>query len=144
MYSGEVPYDKKIAIVSMVSPPEPGEDPASLVTKLDGYWYKVLRLQFQDIDPSHCSPEWIATHVPMTDDHANQIIDFLLEVEQHVDEIWTHCEAGISRSAAVSKFIASVYCTPFPDSYTLYNKHVFSTLRKVYGRRAYSSMPIPG
>jgi hypothetical protein len=144
IYSSEVPYDKKIAIISMVSPAEPGEDPASLVTKLDGFWYKVLRLQFQDIDPTHCSSEWIAERKPMTEEHAQQIIAFLLEVEDEVDEIWAHCEAGISRSAAVAKFIATVYGSFFPESYSLYNKHVFSTLRRVYGLAGLQGEPVPG
>jgi hypothetical protein len=144
MYSSEVPYDKKIAIISVVSPAEPGEDPASLVTKLDGFWYKVLRLQFHDIDPSHCSPERIAQHKPMTEEHARQIIAFLLEVENDADEIWVHCEAGISRSAAVAKFIATVYGSFFPESYSLYNKHVFSILRRVYGLASLQGEPVPG
>lgn len=144
MYSSTVPYGKKIAIVSMVSPPEMGEDHDAAVTKLEGFWFKALKLQFQDIDPTHCSSEWIAAHKPMTDEQAQQVIDFLLEVENEVDEIWTHCEAGISRSAAVSKFIASIYGSPFPDDYRHYNQHVFSTLRRVHAIAGLHGKLVPG
>jgi len=53
-----------------------------------------------------------------------------------------HCEGGISRSAAVSKFVAQIYNLEFPEGYSLYNRHVFSTLLRVHGTSLYGEGPL--
>jgi len=97
-------------------------------------WEKVLSLEFHDADPS--AKNLKSGKRLFSDDDAIKILKFLKKHED--DHVRTtaicHCEAGISRSAAVSKFIARIYLLPFQDSYSLYNKHVFSTLLQVYGR----------
>jgi len=89
-------------------------------------WHSVLRLEFDDID----TPE--EPYIFFSDSHANQIIDFVEEVQRghEVEGILIHCQAGISRSAAVAKWIAEKYGLGFPEKYMLYNKHVYRTLRE--------------
>lgn len=102
-------------------------------------WKDVMRLQFHD-----------ATRKPEKDDKilfdeamALSILKFLKKNEDLVTEAIAQCEAGISRSAAVSKFIAQIYQLPFPEGYAHYNRHVFETLYKLYEKCAYGEGPIP-
>ncbi|NCN89504.1 MAG: hypothetical protein GW936_08735 [Gallionella sp.] len=104
-----------------ISITQPGEH----VDIKDG-WHSVLRLHFHDID----TPE--EPYTLFSDQLANEIIDF---VERVAD-----CQAGISRSAAIAKWIAERCGLGFPEKYMLYNKHVYRTLReaacmKDYGDR---------
>jgi predicted protein tyrosine phosphatase len=87
-------------------------------------WGDILRLKFHDIDKA-----W-QNYVLISDEQADEIIAWLKEHEDEFKKIVVHCAAGISRSAAVAKFIAEVYDLQFPESYNLYNKLVYSTLRK--------------
>jgi hypothetical protein len=100
-------------------------------------WLEVVKLEFNDIDPTHCSDEWTAQWTLFDDDMANKIIDALERQRHTAKVIVAHCEAGISRSAAVSKFAAMYFSFPFPETYMLYNKHVFSTLVRVWRQRLY-------
>lgn len=102
-------------------------------------WVKLVSLEFNDIDPTHCSPEWIQQWVLFDDMMADQIIDALEETRDQVSVYAVHCEAGISRSAAVSKFISRYFNLSFPDTYSLYNKHVFSVLLRRWQQRIYGS-----
>lgn len=45
--------------------------------------------------------------------------------------------ACISRSAGVAKFISVFFNLQFPESYMLYNKHVFSSLIRRWNQRNY-------
>ena len=45
-----------------------------------------------------------------------------------------HCNAGISRSSAIAKFLCEIYRLYFPDKYNLYNKLVYSILVKVWNQ----------
>lgn len=120
---------KKIALISIVSPDD-DEEGETTSPHLDGYWYKVLYLRFHDIDTTKCSDEWVARSTPFNDEHVQQIKEFLNLVENNVDGVWVHCEAGISRSAAVAKYIDLKYDSKvFPDSYSLYNKFIYGKLR---------------
>jgi len=89
-------------------------------------WHSVLKLEFDDID----TPE--EPYILFSDSQANRIIDFVEEVRasHEVEGILVHCQAGISRSAAVAKWIAEKYGLSFPGKYMLYNKHVYRTLRE--------------
>lgn len=99
-----------------------GLNPASLKNG----WHSVLRLEFDDID----TPE--EPYILFSDTQANQVIDFVQAVRDsyEVEGILVHCQAGISRSAAVAKWIAERYKLPFNEQYMLYNKHVYRTLRE--------------
>lgn len=99
-------------------------------------WHSILRLEFDDIDVvgDFDTPK---PYILFNDTHANRIIEFAEAVsESHkVEGILVHCQAGISRSAAVAKWISEKYQLPFAESYALYNKHVYRVLREEMLRR---------
>ena len=140
---GVVPADTKVALLSFVSPDGFG---GSEVTdpKLDAYWHHVFKQRFHDIDPTNCSSAFVNQYQSFTHEQAEALIEFLISIEADVDEVWAHCEAGISRSAAASKYIAYAYGSYFPETYSLYNKHVFTTLVRAHNTRAYDDLPYPG
>jgi predicted protein tyrosine phosphatase len=133
----------KVGLLSFVSPMGFGGEPTT-EPNLDGYWHKVLKLRFDDIDPANCRAAFLEQYQAFTEEQAEEILDFLLEIEAEVDQIWTHCEAGISRSAGAAKYIAYAYGSEFPESYSLYNKHVFTTLVRAHNVRMYEDKPFPG
>ena len=96
-------------------------------------WKDVLFLEFHDVD---CNPQGFKYTV-FDENLSQQIIDFCEKHKDDVDQIIVHCEAGISRSAGVSKFIAMIYNLDFPSNYMLYNKLVFSTLLRTWGKSQY-------
>lgn len=98
-------------------------------------WKAVLRLQFHDVTISKNSLD--NAYVLFDEQMALQIFRFLKEHEESVEQAIVHCEGGVSRSAAVSKFIAQIYSCDFPEGYQAYNRHVFQELYKAYGRCAY-------
>ena len=138
-----IPADKRVVILSFISPDGFGGSEVRPV-KLDGYWHKVLEQRFHDIDPSNCSSAFLDQYIPFSPKQAEEVIEFLLQVEEEADEVWTHCEAGISRSAGAAKYIAYAYNSYFPETYSLYNKHVYSLLVKAHNTRAYENRPFPG
>lgn len=88
-------------------------------------WERVLRLEFDDID----TPE--EPYQMFTEQQARDVIEFVQDCTQSgIDGILVHCHAGVSRSAAIAKWIAERYLLPFPSGYMLYNKHVFKVLRE--------------
>jgi len=99
----------------------------------DNSWLDVLRLEFDDVDPSHMNPQQAAMFRLFNEEDAAKIIEFLQKYSDVVEDAVVHCEAGISRSAAVSKFIAYTNYLQFPEDYNLYNKHVYGTLMRVQG-----------
>lgn len=133
----------KVALLSFVSPDGFGGTEVT-EPKLDSYWFRVFKQRFHDIDPSKSRAAIVQQYVLFDEQQAEDIIEFLLEVEDETQEIWTHCEAGVSRSAAVAKYISYAYGCMFPESYSLYNRHVFSTLVKAHNKRSYDGRPYPG
>jgi len=125
--------NKDVAIISITE-----NDFANL--SLD--WKYRLNLQFHDIDlPSikvNLRDRVKEKYICFNDDHAKQIMDFLTEVEDKVEKIIVHCHAGISRSAAVAKFIAEKYSLYFNHQYSLYNKSVYRICRKVEFKEVWS------
>ena len=100
-------------------------------------WHSVLRLEFDDIDTEE------EPYILFNEAHANRIIEFVTEVRDghEIEGILVHCQAGISRSAAVAKWIAERYQLPFPNKYSLYNKHVYRVLRStMMGKRLASGL----
>ncbi|MDE1941767.1 MAG: dual specificity protein phosphatase family protein [Betaproteobacteria bacterium] len=93
--------------------------------KLREGWRDILRLEFHDID----GPQ--EPYDLFSDDQAREIIRFVNAHAPSVRGILVHCKAGISRSAAVAKWIAESYGLPFPVEYGRYNKHVYATLKNV-------------
>jgi len=133
----------RVALLSFVSPDGFGGTDVT-EPKLDSYWFRVFKQRFHDIDPSKSRAAIVQQYVMFDEQQAEDIITFLLEVEIDAHEIWAHCEAGVSRSAAAAKYIAYAYGCEFPETYSLYNRHVFSTLVKAHNKRAYDGQPYPG
>ena len=105
------------------------------------HWLEVVKLEFNDIDPSHCSEEWVLQWKLFDDEMANQVIDAFERQAGKIDIVVAHCEAGVSRSAAICKFAAVYFNMHIPalDTYMLHNKHVFSTLLRVWRQRTYTT-----
>lgn len=99
--------------------------------KLHEEWHSILRLEFHDIDKAQ------EPYDLFSGEQAMQIIRFVDDHASKVRGILVHCRAGISRSAAVAKWVAIRYGLPFPESYSLYNRHVFAVLNNV---AAYAAM----
>jgi len=76
----------------------------------------------------------LAPHL-FTREQARQIIDFVKKCHMcRCEGILVHCKAGISRSAAVAKWIAERHKLDFPADYSLFNQHVYATLQAEHGR----------
>ena len=86
-------------------------------------WNDVLRLSFHDILPSTSNTD--GAYTLMQDEDAKVIVDFVHHVAPHVDGIIVHCKAGISRSAAVAKWICGEYKIPFNATYSKYNEFIY-------------------
>jgi predicted protein tyrosine phosphatase len=112
---------------AMISITQPSDSPAALQ---DG-WYRVLRMRFHDTDDA----DSVLTVFTKTD--AEAVVSFVRSVAEHVDGIVVHCHAGISRSAAIAKFIADEYQLPFPEKYASHNKLIYRMLNQVLWREAY-------
>lgn len=95
---------------------------------------KILRLKFDDIDQEILDdPRNRRIYKGINDTQTKEIISFidqLLEdsVKWHV---LVHCHAGISRSAAVCKYISDRAKLYFPEEYRIYNHHVYSKLTEI-------------
>lgn len=100
-------------------------------------WLALVKQEFHDIDPSHCSDGWAKQWILFSDAQADEILDMLERTRDVVEVYAVHCEGGVSRSAAVAKFISVYFGLDFPESYMLYNKHVFSTLIRRWNQRSY-------
>jgi len=110
------------AFSGMISITEPGRTAPIDSDK----WGTVLRLRFHDIDKPY------QNYTLFNEKYAKRIVKWLKEYEGTLTVVYVHCAAGISRSAAVAKFIAEVYGLAFDKDYPLYNKHVYAELRKYY------------
>lgn len=111
------------AVISITTPAEPD-------AVLKPGWHSVLRLKFEDTDDASCAGAF-------GDGLARTVVDFVRGLEDPVEGILVHCFAGISRSAAVAKFIADTYKLRFPDTYASYNKLIYRRLNQVIWREAY-------
>lgn len=112
-----------ISDCAMISITEPNH--FSGLAELKEGWYEVLRMEFDDVDPETCSDQankFISIH------QARVIAAFVDSVAPNVSSIMVHCRAGISRSAAVAKWIAERHGLPFDHHYKTYNKHVYKLL----------------
>lgn len=88
-------------------------------------WFEVLRTEFDDVDPATCSDQ---SNKFMSIHQARVIARFVDSVAPNVSAIMVHCKAGVSRSAAVAKWIAERYGLPFDHHYKYYNQHVYKLL----------------
>ena len=87
--------NKKIIIISITTPGDKINSFASRSNILD-----ILRLSFDDIG---CRD---AEGIPMSDKDASMVAMFINKwKDKSVDELWVHCDAGISRSSGVAAAI---------------------------------------
>lgn len=108
-----------------------------------GSWVDILRIEAHDIDVPRPG------HILFNEVHAKQVLDFL-EKYKTCQQVVVHCTMGQSRSAAVALFAAEHYEAPcfkvkMPVTWRNwpgYNKHIYSTLRKVAHDRV-SATPKP-
>ena len=92
-------------------------------------WHDVLRIFFHDVNPDKVV-ELSSKYVGMSDSQADQIVEFVSRVAPNVDGILVHCNAGISRSAAVAEWIAKRYELPFDYSYPNSNSYVLRLIQE--------------
>lgn len=105
------------ALISLGEPDAAEGDP-----KIQDGWHDVLRLSFHDITPDTLVE---GSYTLMSDADAQAIVSFVKEVAPQVEGIIVHCRAGISRSAAVAKWICGEYKVPFDAKYRKYNDFVY-------------------
>lgn len=92
-------------------------------TKLKNGWYAVHRAHFHDVDPLVNKTD--EPHILMNAAHADDIVHFVESVAPHIQILFVNCQGGISRSAAVAKWISERFSLPFDKNYEQYNKHVY-------------------
>lgn len=115
--------DKSMVCISII---RPGENEA----KLREGWKDVLKLKFDDVDR-------LAYHTQRFSLEDAQEIILFMEENKDIETVIVHCMAGISRSAAVARFIGEKYDLSGEFSkifgyYDLYNKWVYRVLEEVY------------
>lgn len=122
---------------AMISITEPGRD---CMFHDDWENGNLLRVQFHDISKELDNTEHKGTVLRcITEEQAEQIIDFVESLPQEVNHLIVHCAAGISRSPAVGEFIRQ-YFTNLPKiscPIDLMNRDVYSTLCRVINKRIY-------
>jgi len=90
-------------------------------------WHSVHRSKFIDVNLRSKLQE---NEVLMTDAQALEIVEFVHKVAPEIDGILVHCRAGVSRSAAVAKYIARTFDLPFNHQYNMFNDFVYDQLIK--------------
>jgi predicted protein tyrosine phosphatase len=110
--------DANVAIISINSDDK--------LANLSENWKYKLPLIFEDIDKPlvHKGRELILFNGQM----AKRIIEFVDSIQNDITVLIVHCDAGVSRSAAVAKFIAEMYHLEIPETYSIYNRHIYRTL----------------
>jgi predicted protein tyrosine phosphatase len=116
-----VPHIETVAISILT----PGRAPAQLHCDIQD----VLRLYFHDGVPHGTAPRKVDL---FSTEQAQAVIDFLRyhHAEPHPQHLLIHCEAGISRSAAVAVFSASECRVPLNGQFAFLNPYVLSILVK--------------
>lgn len=100
--------------------------------KIKQGWYAVHRAKFCDVDMKHAAHE---REMLMTEEQALEIVDYVYSVEPHIEGMFIHCRGGVSRSAAIAKWVAMTFKLPFNHQYALFNVHVFEQLIKATAKR---------
>lgn len=112
---------------ALISVGEPAASDGPPVIK-DG-WHDVLRLEFHDVDmDTHAAPD--GPYVLMSVEDAWQIVAFVERVAPRIEVLVVHCRAGISRSAAIAKWVARRYGLAFNHRYGRFNRHVLRLLEE--------------
>lgn len=94
-------------------------------TQIQAGWWDVLRLEFDDI------VEYEEPYRLFSEGQARQIIEFVMHCHaEETEGLIVQCNAGVSRSAAVAKWISEKYGLGFPFNYEKYNKYVYRLLKE--------------
>lgn len=94
-------------------------------TQLQKGWLDVLRLEFDDI------VEYEEPYKLFSEGQARQITEFVMRCNaEDAEGLVVHCNAGVSRSAAVAKWISEKYGLGFPHAYDKYNRYVYRLLKE--------------
>ena len=111
--------------------------PGFPIAKLPGDWVWRLNLQFHDVIQEDCEYKDADGNdfVIFTNEMADQVIRFVESIHES-REILIHCDAGISRSMAMGRFVSTftprelVILTPDMIDDRFSNIHVWNTLRR--------------
>jgi predicted protein tyrosine phosphatase len=100
----------------------------------------LLKLIFEDLDAvpgaawSEAYPEKVKNL--FNEEHANKILDFLIEHWRSVDLLMIHCYAGQSRSAGIGKFVCEnlqpSQFDRFNEYFKMANKLVYTRLKEAF------------
>jgi len=125
-----------------ISITDPGQADAAL--NITDECQGVLRLQFHDVTPG-LNPSGLKSDIliteftPMSEDQAQEIVDFVDRMKDDVNMFFIHCEAGQCRSAGVAAALC-LWLNNGDDSQIADNKffkpnaHVKSLImRQIYG-----------
>jgi predicted protein tyrosine phosphatase len=99
-------------------------DPEMGPAKLQPGWQAIHRVCFQDVADSQKDVPAMVMHLH----HARGIVRFVELTAPKVEGILVHCKNGVSRSAAVAKWIAETYGLPFDQDYQFHNLYVHQLL----------------
>ena len=102
-------------------------------------WHSGIFVQFDDVE-QYYKEQTIGNYKKpaistISKDQAKEIVDYIKHLQELPEslKLIIHCYAGVSRSAAVGKFINDYYKMKLPqyESLSLYNKFVYRKLMTV-------------
>jgi predicted protein tyrosine phosphatase len=96
------------------------------MAKIAEGWHSVLRVSFHDVTMKSHGLDALIRHCSVDD--ARQIVEFVRRAAPEVEGFLVHCRAGVSRSAAVAKWISGEFRIPFDRRYDKYNDDVYRLL----------------
>lgn len=127
---GEHPTSLMISIRESDADASDDYDPHFVFDKAS--FHAILIIQFDDVDTEMTLPNGRKLTM-FSDEHAREIIEFVMTHQHEVDRIFVHCHAGISRSPAVAKFIGEAFNFSAGNrTFPFHNRRVFSTLMRVF------------
>lgn len=116
---------KNWAVISMSGPvwDKTVADPA----KLKEGWDAIHRVEVHDIIKAE------EGYIHFTKEHAKQLLEFLDGLDCHFVGIIVNCIAGVSRSAAVARYISELYKIKLDKDDSMANILIYNTLKQVRG-----------
>ncbi len=98
-------------------------------------WGALLRLEFHDVlakDDYEMARDdgTVLNIVAFKPSHADMILDFIDSLPHEVGAVVVHCDAGVSRSAAVARFIHERHGGTLRGNDSRANVHILSILRE--------------